>query len=170
MDVETKLARLTAHQLRKCALYFQAVATAAATADERTALDRLANAERQARYAAWMATSRSSTSRSSPTMMWVLVVEAVEAKFGHQPFRSRASAWASSSAACSRSRWHMGSPANSLAISDNRRARARSWSVGVSTEGIIASPSMTSGSTRVSLPLAPRNSCASDTERCHKIC
>ena len=46
MDVETKLARLTADQLRKCALYIQAVASAAATADERTALDRLANALR----------------------------------------------------------------------------------------------------------------------------
>jgi hypothetical protein len=43
MDIETKLARLNADQLRKCALYMQAVATAAATVDERTALDRLAN-------------------------------------------------------------------------------------------------------------------------------
>ena len=42
MDVETKLARLTADQLRKCALYIQAVATAAATTEERGALDLLA--------------------------------------------------------------------------------------------------------------------------------
>ena len=42
-DVETKLARLTVDQLRKCALYIQAVATAAATTEERTALDCLAS-------------------------------------------------------------------------------------------------------------------------------
>ena len=42
-DIETKLARLTVAQRLKCALYIQAVATTAATAGERAALDRLAN-------------------------------------------------------------------------------------------------------------------------------
>lgn len=43
MEIETKLAKLTADQLRKCALYIQGVATTAATAEQRAALERLAN-------------------------------------------------------------------------------------------------------------------------------
>ena len=43
MESETKLAKLTADQLWTCAAYIQAVATTAATAEERAALDRLAN-------------------------------------------------------------------------------------------------------------------------------
>ena len=39
MGIETKLAGLTSDQLRKCALYIQAVATTAATAEERAAFD-----------------------------------------------------------------------------------------------------------------------------------
>ena len=43
MESETKLAKLTADQLWTCTLYIQAAATTAATAEERAALDRLAN-------------------------------------------------------------------------------------------------------------------------------
>ena len=43
METETKWAGLTAAQLRKCALYIQGVATTAATAEQRSALERLAN-------------------------------------------------------------------------------------------------------------------------------
>ena len=43
MESETKLVKLTADQLRKCALYIQGVATTAATAEQRAALERLAN-------------------------------------------------------------------------------------------------------------------------------
>ena len=43
MEIETKLAKLTADQLRKCALHIQAAATIPTTAAKRAALDRLAN-------------------------------------------------------------------------------------------------------------------------------
>ena len=43
METETKWAGLTVAQLRKCALYIQGVATTAATAEQRAALERLAN-------------------------------------------------------------------------------------------------------------------------------
>ena len=43
MEIETKLAKLTADQLWTCALYIQAVATAAATAEERAVVNRLAH-------------------------------------------------------------------------------------------------------------------------------
>jgi hypothetical protein len=43
MEIETKLAGLTADQLRKCALYIQAASTIPTAAAKRAALDRLAN-------------------------------------------------------------------------------------------------------------------------------
>jgi hypothetical protein len=43
VDVELKLAKLSAHQIRKCALVLRGVASIALTAEARAELDRLAD-------------------------------------------------------------------------------------------------------------------------------